>query len=603
VSLSNYDSDFFPEEEVSRQHVIVAVLAAILSIGAHIAALIYASQVDLALLPPIPAPKPDLRQAALALPMKLLEVTREVRRVTRPDGLRAGDASFSSDPSREADTTAESPTEAAVEPPPVGDTHFVGAHETVAEPSDLPERAGWEPRQEILAIQKRDIAADVSKVERRIVPKLERVATAPDIVDSIRREEYLDRAVDSIVKATAPTPIINIPTTPAQIEQAVEDILSPSMTNGEREVTIAEPEAESGTNLFTETTEEVTPYKPIERLLKARLVRYDSRGDDPYGYFRIEIERIGAEVLPVIPKDVILVQDSSASIAEQRLYFCRQGLVKCLGVLNPKDRFNVMAFRDTTYTCFHDWAPVTDENIARAKQFIAVLKSNGETDLYASITKVLELNRTPGRPVVVLLVTDGMSTTGLTRSSSIIGQFTRRNDGAVSVLTMGTIRSANGYLLDLLSYCNRGYSSVITRGRWDIPEVMPSLLESVRRPVLSDVRFLFAEKGGCEVYPKLTENLYLGRPLVLYGRYTPETESAVFQAVGKALNVECDMIFDLDLDTATVIDDRELRTIWAEQRIYHLLGQYARGPSRELMREIITTARQYEIDVPYRERL
>jgi len=541
---------------------------------------------------------------ALAAPMKLLEVTREVLGVKRPDRLQPGDAAYVSDPSREADTTAEAPTEAAVEPPPVSHDVFTGADATIAEPSDLPEREAWQPRQEILAIQKRDLAAEVSRMERRTVPNLERVTSAPDIVNSVRREEYMDAAVEGIVRATVPAATLNIPATPAQIDQTVEDILKPSVQSEEKKkVTIAEPEAESGTNLFVEATEEVTPYKPIERLLKARLVRRPPHGDSPYGFFRIEIERIGADVLPVIPKDVIFVQDSSASIAEQRLYFCRKGLVNCLSVLGPKDRFNIMAFRDTTQTCFSDWAPVSEANLSRAKDFIGALKSAGETDIYASIRKVLELPRTQGRPVVVLLVTDGMSTTGLTRSSSIIGQFTRLNDGALSVIAMGTVRSANHYLLDLLSYCNRGYSFVVTQGRWDIPEIMPRLLSSVRNPVMSDVRFLFTEKGGCEVYPKLTENLHLGRPLVLYGRYTKGTENAVFQAVGRAMDTECDMIFDLGLDASESTNDKDLPTIWAEQKIYHLLGQYARGPSQELMREIQTTARQYDVDVPYRERL
>ncbi len=63
------------------------------------------------------------------------------------------------------------------------------------------------------------------------------------------------------------------------------------------------------------------------------------------------------------------------------------------------------------------------------------------------------------------MVSDGVSTIGMTDSTEIIGRFTKQNDGAMSVFSMGTTQKANAYLLDLISTCNRGDSRLVQTGR------------------------------------------------------------------------------------------------------------------------------------------
>jgi hypothetical protein len=102
----------------------------------------------------------------------------------------------------------------------------------------------------------------------------------------------------------------------------------------------------------------------------------------------------------------------------------------------------------------------------------------------------------------------------------------------------------DAYLLDLLSYRNRGDTFIVKTGRWDIPAVFESRVREISRPVLSDVRFRFAGQTYCDAYPVLTANLYLDRPLVIYGRFMKGTKRLVFQATGQADDIQCDMVFD-----------------------------------------------------------
>jgi len=408
--------------------------------------------------------------------------------------------------------------------------------------------------------------------------------------------------VDRDFMAQATMAVVGTPVAAA----AAAAIATETVVGGESEapmIEIEEAEEAETAELFTEELAEVTSLRPIENFLKAGITTYTSLLDRRYGYFRLRIERAGAEILPVMPKDVILVQDCSASIAEQRLHFCREGLAKCLGEIQPQDRFNVMRFRDKADFCFADWTSPDDASIESALAFISGMVSEGNTDILTSIQELAKLPRTAGRPTVVLLVTDGHPTTGLVGSSDIIGQFSKLNDGAMSVFAMGTVQTANEYLLDLLSYSNRGDDFIVTRGRWDIPDAMARFMKELSRPVLADVGFRFAEGSGLEVYPVLTSNLYLDRPLVLYGRYPKGADNVVFQAVGNSGEAKCDMIFSIPVAEADRSGDKSLRREWAMQKIYHLMGQYARTGGPTVLRDIRSTARDYGVDVPYREDL
>ncbi len=464
----------------------------------------------------------------------------------------------------------------------------------VAAPLEAP--PDWQPRQEILEIERRVAAEAPAALARQPTPLTERVARAPDIVlpaTPLPAAGALGArsAVRQVLGSRPETAAITLPK-PAEagpLEPRALAVPTEAVVGRTRE-------------LFEETPGEITPLQPIEQLLQARVAVCRRRWDSRYGYVRVEIERLGPDVLPPIPKDVILMQDCSASMAEQRLYFCRQGWEECVTLLRPEDRFEVVSFRMETERCFGGWAANDAANRARASEFIRAMRAGGNTDLFSALRELLSASRTPGRPLVVLLASDGVATVGTTASSRIIGDFTRLNDGAVSLFTVGTYPGADRYLLDLLSYSNRGEVRMPERGRWSIPEAMRALMQEVSQPVLTDVSVRFPG-GGPEVYPVQTANLYLDRPLVLFGRYPLGQERLVFQAVGQSLDRTCDMVFDLALGGEGVGEaDRETSREWARQKLYHLIAEQAQNPDPDRSREIRDTAREYDVEIPYRGR-
>ncbi|OVE74636.1 hypothetical protein BVX94_00005, partial [bacterium B17] len=472
------------------------------------------------------------------------------------------------------------------------ENRLVGAVANLFEPKSTPELSEWQPRQDILQVERKIVADDVEFFARRKIPKVKRVPNAPAVVYPV------SRSVDPVAqggRGSGSSGVGFLPGTPgpALIGHAAGE--GRAVIGISDDPKIKETLEKDSKSLFEEALSDVTSLRPIETLLKADVDVYSSVRDLRYSYFKMQIRRAGAEVLPVLPKDVLFVQDCSASITEQRLYFCRSALIQSLSELGPKDRFNVVGFRDNMFKCFNDWVPNNPQNVAAAVKFIGNMQSTGETDIFTSLDELLKVTKVDKRPVIILLVTDGRSTIGITKSSRIIGEFSKRNKNTMSVFTMGTIGTANSYLLDLLSYSNRGESETIKGGRWGIPDSMKQLVHETRRPVLNDVMFLLPAETEMEVFPKVTGNLYLDRPLVLYGRFPKKSESIVVQAVGKAGDRMCDMLFNVSVKDAVKSRDKDMRKEWAKQKIYTLIGDYTRKPSGDILREINSTSRKYKV--------
>lgn len=569
-------------------HVGAAVVACVASLLVHGALLMGVLRLGI----PLPGVLDELVRPERRRPVSVKEIRRVPERAAE-----TGEADAAPTMDDVVDTAAKLgvPVPASLLSPPVAASgEQSGEVPNLVEPETPEAPEVWQPRQEIIAIEQAVSRLDVDPVDRVTIPALDRVLDVPDIALPVRRSLAAPPPLQSagpgkqVLSRNPATAGIDVPQ-PIQSVEVPQPAAVPS-----------EDAVEESTELFQETREEITPLKPIERVLKAKVSTYASRWGRKYGYFKLEIEGLGPNVLPVIPKDVILMQDCSASMAERRLYFCRRGLQACLDLLGAEDRFDVIRFRQTTDRCFGALVDNAPSNLEKARAFIDAMRPGGNTDILRSIAELVALSREPGRPIIVLLVSDGLATAGETGSSDIIGEFSRMNDGLLSIYTIGTVQTSDEYLLDLLSYSNRGDVIPLRKGRWNIPSAIHDAMNRISRPVLTDVGFRFPVGSSCEVYPVQTSNLYLDRPLVLYGRYPRGETNVTFQAIGAAQRVKCDMLFDVSLDEGAGEGDKSLRHKWAEQKVYHLIGQYARRQDPDILREIRDTARRYDVNVPHR---
>lgn len=573
---------------VHRRHVAWATAAVIVSILLHLVLISFFPSFR------IIEPPRDLTEQRYG-PIKVQDVNVEPSRLEpdqRPARFHPG-AKGAETPgdggAAEAMSFRRTTDEAKVEPRPVGGGVLVGEQRSLVEP-EAAEAPKWEPRQEIVRIQEKVAHDEVRSLPRRFTPSISRVSGGADIVGPADRSD-----IETLLSGTNTYYLAD---NPAYFQWG-KPVLGGGAGGGQAG---ASKSASLEPRRLLSEQERIATLKQLEKLLRADVYVYRPSGSSPYGYCRIEIKRRGDDVLPVLPKDMLFVQDASASITEQKLYFCRQGMARALDALGPKDRFNVVEFRDEARMCFPQWAEVTPDTLQRAYDFIAQMRSTGNTDIFGSMRELLALPRHAGRPVIMTVVSDGVATVGLTDRSLIIEAFSQENKGETSVFTLGTYPGVNAYLLDLLSYRNRGDTFVVRTGRWDIPNAIEKRALEISHPVLSDVRFRFGGQTFCEAYPTLTCNLYLDRPLVLFGRYARDAKNLVFQATGQADEIRCDMVFDIDL-AGGLPGDKDIQTEWAWQKAYHLIGEHNRTRNPATLAELKQIGKTYGIKIPYRREL
>ena len=253
-------------------------------------------------------------------------------------------------------------------------------------------------------------------------------------------------------------------------------------------------------------------------------------------YFKVMV--VPRSSLAVVPKDVVILIDGSGSIGNDRLGSCRKAARQILRTCtNTGDRFNLVVFRNAFSYCFRTWRDCDAASFAAADRWLNAETSHGRTDVFGSIASVLTLPRDPTRPLVALVVTDGIANEGVSDTEEILSRFTALNDGLVSVYMYGVKSSANRDLIDVLTHGNRGESFVFDGWRWNAGDDLGKLSERFRDPVLSDLRIVFSTETPAACFPRQLKNIYRGETLSIHGRVPKGTQNVAFSL--KGLNGAC----------------------------------------------------------------
>ncbi len=453
-----------------------------------------------------------------------------------------------------------------------------------------PDDSIWQPRNEIIKITERIADEDLATLPRLEILDIERVDSAPDYVPAIDITKDLIIPLASDQLRVAPSQVFSRKDIEETTESAVT-VANDSVATKEDitpEVTLTQ---------FKERPADLTDFKAVDNRLVLGATRYSPPRSDGRMYYRIEIVPRDEKILPTVPKDIIFVQDASRSLANLRLQFCKKGIIESFGFIGPEDRFNVAAFRDKTTYCFDSWVSPSEANIDTATSFVNALESDGETDLFVSFKSLTSLQQDAKRPLIVVIITDGKATKGLINSSEIIGEFSKLNDN-MSVFVVGTQSRANEYLLDLISFCNRGTKKIVYNDRWSIPDAIKTIVATCANPVLGRVAVTTDIRSHSEIFPIPSANLYADKSLVFYGSCPEDVEKLYLQIRGEGGEAKCDSIFELNLKDVK-LGTIDIKREWAKHKMYSLIGAYTRNPTPALLNAILDFRGESGMAIPY----
>ena len=382
-------------------------------------------------------------------------------------------------------------------------------------------------------------------------------------------------------------------------------------------------------------------YSLSEQEFGVSLLTHREPGKD--GYFMLLVSpKAELDKSQTVSKEIVFVLDTSGSMSDDnKIGKAKAALRFGVTALNPRDRFNIVSFAGEEHLMTTGLIAADDKGKREALEFIENLKATGGTNINDAMLAALKQLPKSEAPQMVVLLTDGQPTVGITTASKIIGNVGAANKTNARVFTFGVGYDINTVLLDALANEQRGTVAYV-EPQEDLELKVSSFFSKVNNPVLSDLSLNWEGVETELLYPRTLPDLFNGSQLVLVGRYrasdkrvsshqisgsnptflvamplltsfigraalpaatepmNADITNAKLTLSGKVNGKTSKFVYDKLGFPATQRDHDFVPQLWAMRRVAHLLDQIKlNGESKELREEVVALGTRYGIVTPY----
>jgi Ca-activated chloride channel family protein len=302
-------------------------------------------------------------------------------------------------------------------------------------------------------------------------------------------------------------------------------------------------------------------------------------------------------VSEALPKDIVFVYDRSGSMSGDKIEQTQKAIIYCLQNLHPQDNFDVIAFGSDVKLWQEGLVPASEANVDDAVKFLKDIPARGGTNINDALLQALaQLNPDSYHPQMVIFLTDGAPTVGVTDNVKIVDQVKSANSKVGARLYIfGVGYDVNAVLLDHLSRELSGISQYVIPDE-NIEVAVSNFYSKVSLPVLANVKLDFGDISVYDVQPIDMPDLFSGNQLIITGRYKGSgytTLTVRGDVNGEPQVLEYPLNFRSDKNSFVPV-------IWARRYIGYLLEEIRiNGENKELVDEIKDLALQYGIVTPY----
>ncbi len=331
-----------------------------------------------------------------------------------------------------------------------------------------------------------------------------------------------------------------------------------------------------------------------------RLMTYKEAGED--GFFMLLAAPTIEREQTSLPKSVVFVIDRSGSMSGEKIEQAREALTFCVNSLEPEDDFEIVSFSDTVRSFGKSLSKAKPARVKAARDWIAGLEASGSTDIDAAMKLAMNRRRV-GRPNYIVMLTDGLPTSGVTDLAEILDNVESRrkkmSEAPTRVFVFGVGYDVDTHFLDKMSLANNGVASYV-RPSESIEAKVSSFFAKISRPVLTELALDLGEIETYDLFPRELPDLFFGSQIVVMGRYDKDTtgKSAVVLSGHTAEGSER---FTVEASFPKQRLGRDyIPVMWASRKIGWLLDEIRlKGENDELVDEVVRLGTEYGILTEY----
>ncbi len=335
----------------------------------------------------------------------------------------------------------------------------------------------------------------------------------------------------------------------------------------------------------------ILEFKVAGGRVKSNLLTYAEPEDADAGYFTMMLyppdDLTGLRRHPL---EMVFVLDSSGSMNGLPIGQAKAAVISALDQLERGDTFQIIRFSDSASSFGDEPVAATRRNIEQAKRYVRRLNGDGGTMMIEGIRAALDFPHDPERLRFVTFLTDGY----IGNEAEILSKI-HASIGESRIFSFGVGSSVNRYLLERMAIIGRG--AVAYLGLNDSgSDVMDDFFGRISHPALADVSIDWGDMQVSDVYPNRLPDLFVGRPVVVTGKFSGEPGALTVQGNAGGERIE----FAIQPDGQEP-DHSFLPQIWARLRIADLMDRrvWDSDPYGELDGMIRRTALDYQLMSDY----
>jgi len=291
------------------------------------------------------------------------------------------------------------------------------------------------------------------------------------------------------------------------------------------------------------------------------------------------------------PMEMVFVLDCSGSMRGQPMAKAKDAIKRGLRKLKPGDTFQVIRFSQNASQFGPEPVPATRENVRQALKYVDKLKGGGGTMMIEGVKAALDFPHDDERFRFVCFMTDGY----IGNEAEILGAVHERL-GASRIFSFGVGSSVNRYLLDRMAKLGKGAVAYV--GLQDnSSEIVDRFYDRISHPALTDVAIDWGNLEVEDVYPSQIPDLFVGRPLIVTGRFRGQ-ENTTVRIAGRVGNLDRQIEIPAHLGNTSVTHPG-IACVWARKKIEQLASLYTYDRNAALPTEITRVALEYSLMSAY----